>query len=77
MEAKPDLTDEKSWKALREYYELKGKCLIIKDLFASDPDRFKNFRYISLPLLAFNSKVDLHLSFTSAIRNSYRKGNAL
>lgn len=44
MSQKPALTSEQTWKDLQEYYDSSGKCLVIKDLFAKDSNRFCKFR---------------------------------
>lgn len=44
MSQRPALTSEKTWKDLKDYYDKSGKCLVIKELFEKDPDRFKKFR---------------------------------
>lgn len=44
METKPRLTSETIWQKLQQFYDTKGKNLIIKDLFAADPERFKKLR---------------------------------
>ncbi|KAF7280690.1 hypothetical protein GWI33_005547 [Rhynchophorus ferrugineus] len=43
METKADLTSEPIWQQIKTYYETTGKNLVIKDLFANDPQRFKKF----------------------------------
>lgn len=45
MSQKPALSSEKSWKDLQEYYDKSGKSLVIKELFAKDPNRFSKFRW--------------------------------
>lgn len=44
METKTNLTSEPIWQQIKNYYESTGKNLVIKDLFANDPQRFEKFR---------------------------------
>lgn len=37
----PRLTENPSYQALRDYYEADGKKLVMRELFAKDPDRFR------------------------------------
>ncbi|KAL1500982.1 hypothetical protein ABEB36_006392 [Hypothenemus hampei] len=46
METKPHLTSEAIWQKIQDYYNSKGKNLVIKDLFAQDPARFEKFSLI-------------------------------
>ncbi len=41
IESMPRLTENPSYQALRDYYEADGKKLVMRDLFAEDPDRFR------------------------------------
>ncbi|XP_060533502.1 glucose-6-phosphate isomerase [Cylas formicarius] len=43
MESKQYLTSEAAWQKIQDYYNNKGRNLIIKDLFANDPNRFQKF----------------------------------
>nr|ARI45055.1 glucose-6-phosphate isomerase [Leptinotarsa decemlineata] len=43
MDEKPFLTTTCAWQTLQEYYNKSGNDLVIKDLFAQDPNRFNKF----------------------------------
>lgn len=45
MEAKPKLSDEATWKKLKDYYNNNGAKININQLFQQDPERFKKLRY--------------------------------
>ncbi|XP_048519125.1 glucose-6-phosphate isomerase-like [Dendroctonus ponderosae] len=40
METKPHLTSEPIWQKIQQYFSAKGSSLVIKELFAADPQRF-------------------------------------
>lgn len=41
IEPMPRLTENPSYQALRDYFDTAGKKLVMRDLFAEDPDRFR------------------------------------
>lgn len=46
MEAKSFLTSDSTWQSLQDYYNKNGNNLVIKNLFAADPDRFNKYRLV-------------------------------
>lgn len=54
MESKPHLTSEPIWQKIQQYYDAKGRNLVIKELFASDPQRFNKLRWVISIIIFFN-----------------------
>jgi glucose-6-phosphate isomerase len=43
MMERKDLTEESSWRKLKRLYDRCNESLVLKDLFADDPQRFSKF----------------------------------
>lgn len=45
MDGRAPLTQDPAYQKLQEYFDKNGASINIANMFGSDPDRFKNFRY--------------------------------